>query len=277
MNGTVVAIIVMFLLMWGCATCVTPSKKVSSTSTETTTVISSAADGLDLKALGEVVGNVSSAEELEREINKPNGINNMDLNDDGQVDFISVTEYGNEQGEHGFSLTTEPAKGEVQEVANIEIIKEQEQARVQVRGNQQIYGSGHNYGMVYGLGGFLLASYLFRPHPYYMPPYGYGSYPGYYSTYSTVPHRSYRGRVGGMGSSASRMPAGSLKSTSLNNPNQGKVAQTGIKKSLANPTASQKSFYTRNASKSVGKGGFGRSGNTVRGKSSSRSFGSRGK
>lgn len=278
MNGTVVAIIVMFLLMWGCATCMTPRRQATTTSTDTTiNVISSASDGLDLKALGQLVSEVSSAEDLERKINKPNSINNLDLDDDGQVDFISVTEYGNKTDEFGFSLTAEPAKGEVQEVATIEVIKEEQRATLQVHGNQHIYGSGHHYSAGYTIGGLLLMSYLLRPHPFYMPTYGFGRYPGYYSSYSTVHRGSYQSRVSGMGSSVSRASASNVKSTSITNPNKGKVAQSGIKKSLAKPTASQKSFQARNASKSVGKGGFGKSGKTVRGRSSSRSSGSRGK
>ena len=280
MNGTVVSIVVLFLLMWGCVTC--SSRQATNTETDTTiNVVATAADGLDLKALGALVKNVSSAEELEKELNKTGGINNLDLNEDDQVDFITVTEYGNGEDEFGFSLTVEPEKGEVQEVANIEVIREktQEQAVVQVHGNEQIYGHGHHYSATHAIGGILLMAYLLRPHPFWAPTYGWGYYPGYYSPYRTVTRTVYANNVRSVARNSTMSRVSQPKSTSINNPNKGKVANSGVKRSLANPTATQKAFQVRNPSKAVKSGGFGRSqgGNTVRSKSSSRSFGGRGK
>ncbi len=93
----------------------------STVSEATVTVVSDAAEGLDLKALSEIIKEAESAEELEKKLNQKDGINNLDLNEDSKVDFISVTEYGNEKDAHGFSLTVETAKGETQEIASIEI------------------------------------------------------------------------------------------------------------------------------------------------------------
>ncbi|MBW2647828.1 MAG: hypothetical protein JRE23_16990 [Deltaproteobacteria bacterium] len=149
-------------------------------------VVSDAAEGLDLKSLTEVVKKVNSAEDLEKQLNDPGGINNLDLTEDGKVDFISVAEYGNKKDAYGFSRTVEPADGESQEIASIEIAKEGDNADIEVRGNEQIYGSGHYYHGYHPIGSFLMWSYLMRPHGYYMSPWYRGYYPGYYRSYVPV-------------------------------------------------------------------------------------------
>ncbi len=281
MKGVVVTIMIMFMLMWGCATCVNVKSRSSESRTRTTTninVISNAADGLDLKALGEVVKQVKSAEELEKELNKSGGINNLDLNDDGKVDFITVTEYGNRKDEFGFSLTVEPVKGEVQEIATIQITKQEEQVEVQVSGNDHVYGHGHHYRSHHSVGTFFLMGYLLGGHSFYRPYWGWGAYPGYYRSYGVVNRTAYVNQTRNYTRNSTAQRSSSARASRINNPNKGKVAKKGIKKSLANPTRSQKSFQARNASKPVKSGGFGRSSKgSARSRGSSRSFGGRGK
>jgi hypothetical protein len=231
-----------------------------------------AADGLDLQAVLELTKKTKNAKDLEQQINEPGGINNLDLNDDGNVDFIKVTEFGNKSDAWGFSLTVEPQKGEEQEIATIEIEKTGEQAEVQVRGNEHVYGHDYYYHHRFGVGDYLLLSYLMYPHPYYVSPFYYGYYPRYYRPYSTISRTRYRTsmRNYNSGNRARRAKSSSLrKASSLRNPKAGKVANRGIRKSLANPTSTQKQFRARNASSSRRSGGFGRSsGSSVSRKSS---------
>ncbi len=240
-------------------------------------VSSDAAENLDLKALVEVVKKVKSAEELEQVLNKADGINNLDLNMDNKVDFIKVTEYGSKADEtYGFSLTTEPTKGETQEIATIELAKVGENVDVEVKGNEQVYGNNHYYHYRGpGIGTFLLWSYFLRPHPYYYSPYRFGYYPRYYGYgYSPVRRSIYRSRVGRMGGSAARRSSSGISRKGLSNPNKGKSAKSGIKQKLRKPTSTQKSFRTRSATKARRSGGFGRS---ARGARSSRSYSRGGK
>jgi len=233
-----------------------------------------AAEGLDLKAVGELLKKADDAKSFEKLLNsKDEGINNLDLNEDGNVDYIFVTEYGNEKVK-GFSLTVEPTPGETQEVATIEVEKTADgQADVQVQGNEQIYGTNHYYHSHFGLTDFLIMSYLFRPHSYYASPWHYGAYPGYYNRYSTVAPSGYNSRVRNMGSGF-RSTSSPVIQSSVNSPNSGKTAQS-IRAPLKNPTSSQKAFQARNPSKQVRSGGFGRRSTTrspsVRSSSSSRS------
>ncbi len=219
-----------------------------------------AADGLDLQAVGELVKKAKDAEHLEKLLNSRGGVNNLDLNEDGKVDYINVSEYGNDRSK-GFSLTVQPASGEIQEVATIEIEKSGENAGVEVRGNEQIYGRHHYYHGTHLLTDLLLIHYLFRPHPFYMSPWHYGHYPGYYGRgYATVSRNNYRNTANSINrSSTAKKSSKSRMSSSLRSPNQGKSAGKGVRAPLKNPTVSQKSFQARNPSKSVSKGGFGRS------------------
>jgi hypothetical protein len=279
------AIVIGLLIIWAYFSCAgakykTPEPTDGGTDT---TVYVEAADGLDLEALTALVKEVESAEDLERKLNEPGGannINNMDLNEDGHVDFIKVTEYGEKSaGEYGFSLTTEPAEGEVQEIATIEISKKGEDAEVQVAGDPTIYGHNHVYHSHYPIGSLLLWSYLIRPHPFYYSPFGWGYHPGYYGYYSPVGRSAYINRTRTITRNAGVTRASTARSTGIKSPNSGKVANKGIVKSLKNPTTSQKAFSARNPSKAVASGGFGRnsrSGNSRSG-STSRGFGGRGK
>ena len=55
-----------------------------------TTITAYAADGLDLKAVGVLLKESKDAKELEEKLNKPGGVNNLDLDEDDKVDFIKV-------------------------------------------------------------------------------------------------------------------------------------------------------------------------------------------
>ena len=223
------------------------------------TSIAPAADGLDLRALGGLVKKARDAEQFERLLNdSKEGINNLDLDQDGNVDYIKVTEYGNEQA-RGFSLTAEPAVGEEQEVATIEVEKLADgQAQVEVHGSSQIYGHNHYYHSRFSLTDALLLGYLFRPHSLYASPWHYGHYPSYYSSYPQRPVGEYRQTAGRAAGSwnGQRASSSTLRNT-VTSPNQGKTAKS-IKAPLRNPTASQKQFQARQT-KSVRSGGFGKS------------------
>lgn len=221
----------------------------------------SASEGLNLAAVGELLKQAKDAEEFERLLNSANnGVNNLDLDEDGAVDYINVTEYGDSRVK-GFSLTTQPKPGETQEVATIEIEKAGGQAQVQIQGNQQIYGQNQYYHSSFGLTDLLILSWMFRPHPMYASPWGYGRYPTYYSRRATRPYSSYsrdmrRTTQGSTFNSSSR----SQVRSSVKSPNAGKSASS-IKAPLKNPTATQKQFQARNPSKQAKSGGFGRSTN----------------
>lgn len=217
-----------------------------------------AAEGLDLKAVGQLVRKARDAEDLEKMINVPE-INNVDLNEDGTIDYIQVHEYG-EGDTRGFSLVTEFEAGEEQELATIDIAKTgSDEVDVEVHGNEHVYGRGQYYHSRFGLGDALLLSWVFSSHRPFMSPYGYGAYPGYYRSYSHMPATRYRsGLRNSTGSSSFTQGTQSKVANKAVSPKAGKNSSK-IKAPLRNPTSSQKQFQARSKAKATGSGGFGRS------------------
>ncbi len=255
-----------FLITWTCSNFLSPSAEgalpnsSSSSSSQGDTFITSiseeqVADGLDLAALPAVLQEVKTAEEFEQKINEPGGINNLDLNNDQVVDYINVSELKNEQaGTHGFQLSSEVEPGQIQDIATIEVKQDGEQVAVNAYGNEAIYGQNNGYSSTFPLGSFLLMSYFLSPHSLFSSPYGYGSYPSGYRSYNSVPRGDYASRAQRFQSRAQATQTTSRSSFATPSRN----AESGIKKSLRNPTASQRSFQVRERDKAVRSGGFGK-------------------
>ena len=223
------------------------------------TVAAQAADGLDLKAVTALLKEVKSAEDLEEKINSGTPrLSNLDLNEDGTIDYVKVEEYS--AGEvKGFSLTTELGPDDVQELATIEIMKDGEKGYVaQTHGNSQIYGNHYYHRSSFGLGDFLLWNYLLSSHRPYHSPYGYQRYPTSYRAsqpLASADYRSKMSKVDSAGVRASRRPT--FKGSGAS-PNKARTSSK-IKAPLKNPTFTQRAFQARNPSKSVRSGGFGSS------------------
>jgi len=238
------------------------------------TVTSEAADGLDLKAVTSLLKTVKDPKELEEKINASSPrICNLDLNEDDVIDYVKVTEY--EKGKiKGFSLTTELAEDDVQELATIEITTDSNgNYRAQTHGNSHIYG--HNHYHHYhgpGLGDYLLFRYMMGPHTPYYSSYGYNRYPSYYSRSRPLDSSSYRSGLSGLDSSNINSSKTSSFAGSNASPNKSRSSDR-IKAPLRNPTASQRAFQARNPSRAVRSGGFGsgRSGSSSGMRTSSRS------
>lgn len=210
-----------------------------------------AAEGLDLQAVMAAFKEAPNAESFEKVLNDPeSGLNNLDLNADGKVDFIKVTEYGNQKDTFGFALTTEPEAGNEQEVAKIELFKNGNNVDAQVVGNEQIYGS--NYGFAntaMNVASIAMLAYLIsNRHQPYRSPYYYGYYPSYYRPYPYVGVDSYRNRSSryyNNVSSLSRISQPRSLPSDVRNPKAGAVATAGIGRSLSKPTPGQTSFQNK--------------------------------
>lgn len=211
-----------------------------------------ASDGLDLQSVLELSKSVDGPKELEEKLNSPDGINNLDLDEDGYIDYIYVTEYGDDNHK-GFSLTIGVDNDE-QEIATLEFVNSDNEVDIEAKGNEQIYGHNHYYHSRVTLGDILLFNYLFSPHRYWVSPYyGYYRYP----TYRTVSYTTYRTRTSSYTkNSAARSRTSSSLKSSYRSPNNAKVSNS-IKAKLRNPTTSQKSFQAKTSSKKRS-GGFGK-------------------
>ena len=83
----------------------------------------------------------SSPEEFEKLINeKDNGVNNLDLNEDGETDYIRVIDKSEKEA-HAFVLQVPVSATENQDIAVIELEKTgAETANIQIVGDEDIFG-----------------------------------------------------------------------------------------------------------------------------------------
>jgi hypothetical protein len=195
--------------------------------------------GFDVNKLAQFVKTSTDPQTLEKAINNPaNQINNLDLDKDGNIDYLKVQEGDNNK----LKVIDDVSNSESVTVASINVTPaaNNNTADLNIQGNPNYVGSNNYYHSSFSFTDFLILSYFLRPHGYYMPMYHYGYYPSYYTRTRT--YTTFR---------PTTSPAMSSRMSS--------------RSSLSNPVRSQRSFGTR-SSHTVRSGGFG-----SRGSSSGRS------
>lgn len=97
-------------------------------------------DNFSLEGALEVFKNAANLEEFEKNINQENqNVNNLDLDNDGEIDYISI-ESMNEGDNHSIVLYTYVAENERQDIAVIEIEKTgKEEAVLQILGDEALF------------------------------------------------------------------------------------------------------------------------------------------
>lgn len=98
-------------------------------------------DNFSLQGALEMFKKSSSIEEFEKAINSPdNNVNNLDLNDDGQIDYVKVIDKS-DKDDHVFVLQVPVSETENQDIAVIELEKTGDAtATIQIVGDEDIYG-----------------------------------------------------------------------------------------------------------------------------------------
>ena len=101
-------------------------------------------DNLDLYAVLETFRTAESIEKFENSLNSPeNKINNLDLNEDDQIDYIKIID-NVENDAHAIILRIDLSKTESQDIAVIELEKTgEENASIQIVGDEEIYGDDY--------------------------------------------------------------------------------------------------------------------------------------
>ena len=120
---------------------------------ETVTVTATSSDiseNLDLKTVATVFGQSKDLEEFEMKLNDPkSALSNLDLNGDGDVDYLRVVETADGR-RHLVVIQAVLAKDIYQDVASIYVEKdESEQVTIQVVGDEYIYGTNYIIEPVY--------------------------------------------------------------------------------------------------------------------------------
>ncbi|MFI5133633.1 MAG: hypothetical protein ACHQEB_04815 [Chitinophagales bacterium] len=98
-------------------------------------------DNFSLQGALQMFQNASSIEEFEKLINtQGNNVNNLDLNGDGEIDYIRVIDKM-DKGNHAFVLQVSVSETENQDIAVIELEKTGDTTAVlQIIGDEDIYG-----------------------------------------------------------------------------------------------------------------------------------------
>lgn len=158
---------------------------------ETVTVTATSSDiseNLDLKTVATLFGQAKDLEQFEQMLNNPDSaFSNLDLNADGEVDYLRVVEAA-DGDRHLVVIQAVLAKDIYQDVASIFVEKDKEsnQVTVQVVGDEYIYGA--NY--------IIEPVYIYRPYIYdwfwgpswvcWHSPYYWGYWPAWWHPYHCV-------------------------------------------------------------------------------------------
>jgi len=159
---------------------------------------SQAADGLDLKAVSVLFQDSKDMEAFEKALNDPEtGINNLDLNADGDADFIRVVEQAD--GDARLIILQVPlAENEFQDVATIEVEKTADDAyNLQLHGNHIIYGYDYYVAPAHvHIHTWPIISWMYGPvYRPYRSVFRIGFYPRWYRPYRPVSLNIYRTRT----------------------------------------------------------------------------------
>lgn len=159
-----------------------------------------ARENLDLPAVGALLEKADDAEEFEYLLNSEEGVNNIDLNGDGYVDYISVREFDDRyDNQRGFSLYSMFGPDLIQEIAQIIFYRDRSDypgSRVLLVGNDQIYGDDYYYETNWLDRSVPIASWIFADREsFYRSPYYYDYYPDYYDVHEVVETPVYVTRI----------------------------------------------------------------------------------
>ena len=162
------------------------------------TPLTEAAEGLDLQAVCELFKDAEGLEEFEKALNDPEtGINNLDLDENGEVDYIRVIEEAADDT-HLIVLQVPIAENDFQDVATIEIERtEGDTVNLQVHGSDMLYGPDfYVYPAAVRINTWpiILRIYgtAYRP---YRSPYRFGYYPSWWRMRHPLRVNVYRTRI----------------------------------------------------------------------------------
>ncbi len=156
---------------------------------------SEVSENLDLEAVASVFGESDDIEDFEKRLNDPNTqISNLDLNKDGEVDYLRVNE-SSKNDTHKVTIQAVIEKDKYQDVAVINVEKDGDEETVEVVGDVNMYGSSYVIYPVY-VHPPVIIIWFWGPH--YNPwrsPYYWGYYPPYYRPWRPYPTNVYRTNV----------------------------------------------------------------------------------
>lgn len=158
---------------------------------------SSAGSNLDLQAVAEIFRTSKDLEEFEKRLNEKDGVNNLDLNNDNEVDYLRVLDRVDGKT-HVIVIQAVLGKDKFQDVASIDVVQEGDKVTLQLVGDEDIYGTEYYLEPEDEADVKDYPSVKFIFHigytPYYSP-YYWGYYPPYFRPWPPFPPYYYHRHV----------------------------------------------------------------------------------
>jgi len=162
-------------------------------------------DNLNLEAVLELFKISESPEDFEKKLNtESSNVNNLDLNKDGQVDYIRVIDSGDSTA-HVLTLQVPVNQEESQDVATIELEEtSKDVVQIQIVGDEELYGenfvlqpeSAGNSPVIVNVIFWRPVRFMWGPrYSLWVSPWRYRAYPGWYRPWNRRPWRAYRGGI----------------------------------------------------------------------------------
>lgn len=179
-----------------CSGCQEKSTESSGANASEKAAVGDLSDNLDLEVVVALFGESENVEDFERKLNEPERqISNLDLNEDGYVDYLRAVESSQDQT---YLVSVQAVLGDnlYQDVASFDVEKDQEgQAQIQAVGDPYVYGTNYVVQPVYVRPPLITAWFWATAYRAWRSPYSYGRYPSYYRPWRPYPSHDYRHRV----------------------------------------------------------------------------------
>lgn len=162
-------------------------------------------DNLDLNGVLELFQESESVEDFEKKLNtESNGVNNLDLNNDGDVDYVKVVDHSDSTS-HALALQVDVDENESQDVAVIEMDQsDDETVNLQVIGDDELYGEDYivepadenDANVVVNVWAWKPIRFMYGPrYVRWVSPYRWGYHPNWWKPWRRVHWRVYHPRV----------------------------------------------------------------------------------
>ncbi len=152
-------------------------------------------DNLDLRAVASIFGDSRNLEDFERRLNDPElQISNLDLNNDNEVDYLRVIETV-EYNTHVVIIQAVLDRDVYQDVATVDIERNNNSVQVQFIGNEYLYGPNYIYEPVYYATPQIYASFWISNYRPYISSWYWNYYPSYYYAWNPYPVYRYRNNI----------------------------------------------------------------------------------
>ncbi|MCF6223060.1 MAG: hypothetical protein L3J34_04960 [Flavobacteriaceae bacterium] len=154
-------------------------------------------DNLDLEAVASIFGASKDLEDFEKRLNDPKTqISNLDLNNDGEVDYLRVMETGTDNNVHTISIQSIIGKDQFQEVATIDVKKDSNgTTQVQFVGNVGMYGPNYYITPVYPVVPVFFTFFWMAAYSPWHSPWYWGHHPHYWHGWSPHSYGRYHANV----------------------------------------------------------------------------------